>query len=81
MYFFSLTPLLAQQTRAAGIFAGCKDDFSLLLSFYSSILYDWKPVLAKMEISGIKLFPLFLLFCQFNKYDGDGFILLEVQTL
>ena len=66
--FFSLTPLLGQQTSAAAIVAGFKHDFILLVSLYSSILCSLKLALAKIEISGMKLFPLFLLFCQFKKY-------------
>lgn len=65
--FFSLTPLLGQQTSAAVIVAGFKHDFIILVSLYSSILHNLKLILAKIEISGMKLFSFFLLFCQFKK--------------
>lgn len=60
--FFYLTPLLGQQISAAVIFAAFRNDFISLVSFNFSILYNLKPVLARMEISDIKLFLLFLLF-------------------
>lgn len=62
--------LLGQQISAAVVFAWCRNDFILLVSFYS-ILYHLKPVLSKMQTSDIKVFPLFLLFCQFNKHHSE----------
>lgn len=69
--FFYLTPLLGQQISAAVMFAGFRHDFILLTSFCSSVLYNLKSVLARMEISDIKLFSLFLFLCQSNKYYSD----------
>lgn len=63
--FFCLTPWLGQLIHTAVIFAGFRNNFTLLASFYCSTFYSLKPVLVKMQTSDI-LFTVFLLFCQLN---------------